>query len=396
MTTTNPKLQGYILPNLHQRFSAWKKERHLEKDSQALNILLGEFFGEAVPAVETVDSLRLQILEDTVKNLSQQLEAVTQTVAAIQSTGKLPSDSLQSTSLGHASNKSVSTSESQLIQSELPLLEFQNYQGISASKAPDESVSDSLRDLSSEQLEVTDSSNESAIAPAPTSQFANPEETLAPSETIGSENLGIETVAESSQINHISKLPDELPSNSLKADVQDSSSVISSESSTESLAAPPSEQSEVTGQTSESVIAHLEEKLPIIDAINSVSLDLDTATEPSRANTQGDLPNELLDESPKIDVQDSQVVNLSESPNKLLDDEPVNEIQVDIAQSSESLTTTQLALLIGVGDRAVGVAASQGHEYFQEWSTRKGKGTWDFRVLNSSSKRVKREFFKPS
>ncbi len=56
MTTTNPKLQGYILPNLHQRFTAWKKERHLEKDSQALNILLSEFFGEAIPAVETVDS----------------------------------------------------------------------------------------------------------------------------------------------------------------------------------------------------------------------------------------------------------------------------------------------------------------------------------------------------
>ena len=128
---------------------------------------------------------------------------------------------------------------------------------------------------------MTDQTSESAIAqaltcqfaPAQTYRFANEEETITPSETTNSENLSIGTVAESSPINPASSLPDELPSNPLKADVQDSPSVILSES----LLDPSSEQSEVTTQTSEGAIAqaptcrfaHIEDSLFISDAINS-------------------------------------------------------------------------------------------------------------------------------
>ncbi|WP_041227114.1 hypothetical protein [Crinalium epipsammum] len=177
---------------------------------------------------------------------------------------------MRSTSLSDASKKAVNTSKSLVIQNELPLLKFQNHQGISASEAPDESVSDSLLDSSLEQLEVTHQASESAIAQAPTCRFA-----------------------------------------------------------------------------------HLEEKLPIIDAINLRSSGLDTSTEPSQANAKSDLPNELLNESFKTDVQTSQLANQSESSNESLNNESLDEIQAGVDNLGESLTTAQLALLIGVGDRSV-------------------------------------------
>jgi hypothetical protein len=42
------------------------------------------------------------------------------------------------------------------------------------------------------------------------------------------------------------------------------------------------------------------------------------------------------------------------------------------------------------------MAAKKDHDYFREWAAKRGKGTWDFKILNPGSKKARRVFFKTS
>lgn len=52
MTTKNIKLQGYIKPDIFEVYKAFKESRCISTDSQALNILLGEFLKVEISNVE--------------------------------------------------------------------------------------------------------------------------------------------------------------------------------------------------------------------------------------------------------------------------------------------------------------------------------------------------------
>lgn len=51
MPTDKPKLQGYVEHDLAERFTQWKQEKGIDKDSAALNELLKQFFGVPSPQV---------------------------------------------------------------------------------------------------------------------------------------------------------------------------------------------------------------------------------------------------------------------------------------------------------------------------------------------------------
>jgi hypothetical protein len=68
MATDKPKLQGYVERELLDRFTQWKSERGIDKDSAALNELLREFFGvprqAPAPPEITEERLRIAIQEE--------------------------------------------------------------------------------------------------------------------------------------------------------------------------------------------------------------------------------------------------------------------------------------------------------------------------------------------
>lgn len=45
MPTERPRIQAYLEPELHNHFLEWKRELGIAKDSEALNVLLAEYFG---------------------------------------------------------------------------------------------------------------------------------------------------------------------------------------------------------------------------------------------------------------------------------------------------------------------------------------------------------------
>lgn len=73
MATDKPKLQGYVEQQLYDRFTQWKAERGIEKDSQALNELLRESFGVPSPQVPAPDDAHIrQIVELLVEEKLEQ------------------------------------------------------------------------------------------------------------------------------------------------------------------------------------------------------------------------------------------------------------------------------------------------------------------------------------
>lgn len=66
MSTERPKVQGYLLPDTHKRFTEWKKSKGIEKDSEALNQLLNEYFmvnHSDLPVIHPVTEERMDVLE---------------------------------------------------------------------------------------------------------------------------------------------------------------------------------------------------------------------------------------------------------------------------------------------------------------------------------------------
>lgn len=55
MTTANPRVAGYIPPSIHDRFKSFKEERGIKGDSQALAVLMAEFFNVPHSVIQGVD-----------------------------------------------------------------------------------------------------------------------------------------------------------------------------------------------------------------------------------------------------------------------------------------------------------------------------------------------------
>ena len=59
-------------------------------------------------------------------------------------------------------------------------------------------------------------------------------------------------------------------------------------------------------------------------------------------------------------------------------------------------TSKELAELLGVTSRTVNFEAADGNQNFREWSAKRGKGTYDFKITNPGSVRQVRQFFQVS
>lgn len=59
MATDRHKIQGYLEAEISERFTAWKKQRGIEKDSAALNELLKEYFSPAAKTAK-IDSAQIE------------------------------------------------------------------------------------------------------------------------------------------------------------------------------------------------------------------------------------------------------------------------------------------------------------------------------------------------
>ena len=68
MATDRPRIQGYLDPALHESFVRWKQERGIEKDSEALNQLLAEYFGvdSQPPASNPQSSITTEQIEEMI------------------------------------------------------------------------------------------------------------------------------------------------------------------------------------------------------------------------------------------------------------------------------------------------------------------------------------------
>lgn len=55
MTTQNPRVAGYIPQNIHDRFKSFKEERKIKGDSQALAVIMSEFFKVPYSVAQEVD-----------------------------------------------------------------------------------------------------------------------------------------------------------------------------------------------------------------------------------------------------------------------------------------------------------------------------------------------------
>lgn len=60
MATDRYKVQGYLESDIAERFTAWKKERGIEKDSAALNELLKEYFFKPAPGAAALDPAQIE------------------------------------------------------------------------------------------------------------------------------------------------------------------------------------------------------------------------------------------------------------------------------------------------------------------------------------------------
>lgn len=64
MATDRYKVQGYLESDIAERFTAWKKERGIEKDSAALNELLKDYF-KPTPGVAAIDPAQIEEIVET-------------------------------------------------------------------------------------------------------------------------------------------------------------------------------------------------------------------------------------------------------------------------------------------------------------------------------------------
>ncbi len=94
MATDKPKLQGYVERELLDRFTQWKSERGIEKDSAALNELLREFFGvpHQVAPPANLEDLVEALVEKKLDSRIVELEAKIIEAMVEQRVGNLPSN----------------------------------------------------------------------------------------------------------------------------------------------------------------------------------------------------------------------------------------------------------------------------------------------------------------
>ena len=303
------------------RFS-WKKERGINKDSLALNVLCSEFFGEALSSAPAPSTERLEVLEETVASIVHELQALAQTVDSLKSTGALLGD-LPQTTTRKVNNPADSENRLLVNQGEVPSDELER------SQVTNESLSNLLPEPSWTQLEIL-------------SHLATmPQDIGVGRETGEPQSIAFEAVGDEKRMD-------------------------APLSSAPSSATPEGD---------------LADKLP------NELLKMTLQSEAISSDLKSKLPNDLLDPSIQSESGSSDLRNES-----LLEPDGAK-FSFEQQGSSESLTATELAKMLEIGERAVGMAAEKGNDYFREWSAKKGKGTWDFQVLNPGGKKIKRVFF---
>ncbi len=61
----------------------------------------------------------------------------------------------------------------------------------------------------------------------------------------------------------------------------------------------------------------------------------------------------------------------------------INKLAIRVKTPENYLSAYALAKRLGVEVYVLNKAANQGKEYFQQWSAQKGKGTYDFEILDT-------------
>lgn len=80
MTTQKPRVAGYVPPDIYDRFKSFKEERGIKGDSQALAIMMAEFFGVPHQVAQVVDYSSFV----TQEQFNEMGSKVAEVVAAIQ------------------------------------------------------------------------------------------------------------------------------------------------------------------------------------------------------------------------------------------------------------------------------------------------------------------------
>ena len=345
MGTDKPKIQGYILPKLYDRFEEWKRDRGITKDYQALNQLFSEFFGVSTDPInapspdqleETITSIVQErteyILNNVndivgelqlkVRSLSEQLEALTQAVTAMQSPGgllnRLPSDLLK----------------------RLP-------------------VQDAIADVNQavSDFQVSQSESPASVLSATLERGTN----KLPSNLDG--ELSANTPK--SHIESAGELPNNLPSESLKQ-TRLTGSQETSEPAKSELTSRLSSDSQVADSDSQ---PEVDSGLPVNHDELLTTVTEETALEPSKRGLPSELPNALLLDTLDSQPRESMLGGVSTSLNEL---------------PSEPLTQAQLADRLGVD--ASTLTRQKGKNGFPDWSRSKDPDSVAWRY-NSKSKR---------
>ena len=331
MSTDRPKLQAYVLTDIHDLFLAWKKERGIFKDSQALNTLFAEYFGVSLQGTNAAQS-SASALDKRVKELVDQkhddiLNIVNGIVSEVQE--KLQSLTEQVGALSQTVAVVNTSNPVSDLPSEVPT-EPERFPLIEAIAAIEATKSDLLDSLPVESL--TSASNDT-------------------------NNTG--QVDESDSLNV-------LPAESLKITPEVNRQVGAGDTILNRVDSPDGLQAELLDSTDVT----------------------DSSPQREKGDSASDLPNELIEKT-----DDNQKTELSNSSSNLLDSEPIA-TQMEFGFLIQKLSAAQLAKDLDIGARAVTMAASKGNEYFREWSAGFGKGTFDFQVVNPGSQKVQRKFFK--
>lgn len=327
MATERPKIQGYVLPDLHKRFTQWKDERGIAKDSEALNKLLAEFFGvnysdspmihsaaaisdervkEIVYAAQAALVERINKIEAAI---ALQAEAIASFTVA-QSTGESDNESLKESRLGAASE-----SHNDKVR-ELPIIAALENQIRAASELSPDELNESLEHAATTPLEF--------VLNEPNSKSPDESPTLTP-----------ENQVESSS---------EVFADSLNELLGDGPEMASAEEETE--------QQVVTIQASNSINESLAESQAVTSEPPASELLFDSLDKLPNSDSKGksELDYESLNESPTT----------AETTVEVLDSEPKNESLVppgNLKKTShkssskspnESPDREQLAELLGV------------------------------------------------
>lgn len=85
MVTQNPRIAAYVPQVIKEQFEAFKSDRKIKGDSQALIIILSEYFGVSHPVAHQVDysdfvrSSQFDELQSKVSSLAEKVEGVSKT-----------------------------------------------------------------------------------------------------------------------------------------------------------------------------------------------------------------------------------------------------------------------------------------------------------------------------